>query len=142
MQKHEKNRAEQEPLRVKREEMVVPVVDEELDVERRTTETGAVQVRKHVEQRVKTVEAPVIHEAVDVRRVPINREIAEMPRVRETGEEIVIPVVEEELVVTKRLILKEEVHVIRRRAKTRTRQQVTVARETAEVVRVKGAREK
>ena len=65
-----------------------------------------------------------------------------MPRIVETGDEIVIPVVEEELVVTKRLVLKEEVHVIRRRTKTRTRQEVTLAQEKAEVVRVNRGRGK
>lgn len=119
-----------------REEIVVPVADEELEIGKRIVETGAVQVRKHVQERLKTVEAPLIQEVVDVRRVPVNREVQEMPAVRETEDEIVIPVVEEELVVAKRLILKEEIHVIRRRTKSRVRRQVTVGRESAEVVRV------
>ena len=121
---------------------MLPVVDEQLVVGKRTVETGAVQVRKRIERRVRTVEAPLIQEAVEVRRVPVNKEVGEMPRIVETGDEIVIPVVEEELVVSRRLILKEEVHLIRRRTATRTRQEVTLTSEKAEVVRVNRGRVK
>ena len=121
---------------MRNEEVVLPVVDEQLVAGKRTVETGAVQVRKRIERRVRTVEAPLIQEAVEVRRVPVNKEVGEMPRIVETGDEIVIPVVEEELVVSRRLILKEEVHLIRRRTATRTRQEVTLTSEKAEVVRV------
>ena len=94
-----------------------------------------------MQQRVKTVEAPLIQEAVEVRRVPVNKEVSEMPRVVETGDEIVIPVVEEEIVVSKRLILKEEVHVIPGAQKP-GRARRSRARERAEVVRVNRGRGK
>lgn len=126
----------------RRESAVVPVLEEKLVVGKRAVETGAVQVRKRVRERVERVDVPLLRETVDVKRIPINKEVREMPRVRETADEIIIPVVEEEVIVTKRLILKEEVRLTRRRTSTRERQDVTLRSEDAEVVRVKRARRK
>ena len=48
-----------------------------------------------------------------------------------------MPVVEEELVVTKRLVLKEEIHLIKKRTKDRVVKEVELGRERATVRRVK-----
>ena len=47
-----------------------------------------------------------------------------------------MPVVEEEVVITKRLILKEELHVVRHRTVERAKKQVTLESERAEVQRL------
>ncbi len=52
------------------------------------------------------------------------------------GETLVVPVVEEQLVITKRLVLKEEIHVIKRRGKKRFVEDVELDRERAEVRRL------
>jgi stress response protein YsnF len=51
--------------------------------------------------------------------VPINREIDHAPEVRTENGVTIVPVVEEVLVVEKRLVLKEELH-IRRQSRTET----------------------
>ena len=53
-----------------REEFVIPVVEEEIDASTRAVKTGSVRVDKHVEKRFRTVEAPLIHEDVEIHRVP------------------------------------------------------------------------
>jgi uncharacterized protein (TIGR02271 family) len=70
----------------------------------------------------KTVEI-VPHEAqidvgtdrVDVQRVPVNEEVDTPPQVREEGDTLIVPVVEEVLVVTKRYRILEEVRVTKHR---------------------------
>jgi uncharacterized protein (TIGR02271 family) len=62
--------------------------------------------------------------------------ITDLPEAREEGDTLVIPVVEEELVVTKRLVLKEEIHLVKRRTTERSNQQVTLHSEHAEIARV------
>jgi hypothetical protein len=74
-------------------------------------ETGRVRVRTVTDERVETASARLLHSDVEVDRVPINREIAELPTIREEGDLLIVPVVEERLV--KRLFLVEEVHVRR-----------------------------
>lgn len=97
------------------EERSLPLVEESLVTQRRTLETGTVRVRTVMQQREEVARAEIYRQAVSVEHVPINREIDEVPAPWEDGDVLVIPVVEEILVVEKRLILREEVRVRRRR---------------------------
>jgi uncharacterized protein (TIGR02271 family) len=117
------------------QETTIPVIAEELDVSARPVKTGSVQVHKKVQEHVERIDIPVVEETVDIRRVVMNREVSAAPPVRTEDGVIIVPVVHEELVVTKRLILKEEIHLIRKRATTRATRDVTVRREEAQVER-------
>ena len=114
----------------------VPVIEEELVTGTRAVKTGSVRVRKEVEQIRKTVEMPAIRDVVDVSRVPVNRIITSMPDLRQEGEILIIPVVEEEIIVQKRLVLKEEIHIRRRRVQSHVTKSATVGREHAVVERL------
>ena len=118
------------------EEVVMPVIEEEIAAGVKAVKTGAVRVDKHVEKRIRKVEAPLLHEDVEVRHVPVNRVVTEPPKVRRKGDTVIVPVVEEEIVVTKRLVLKEEIHLIKRRTKDRFVKEVELNRERAEVRRL------
>jgi len=73
---------------------------------------------------------------VEVRRIPVNRVVTEVPVTRNRGDTVIIPVVEEQLVVTKKLVLKEEIHLIKHRTKDRFIKDVELDRESAEVHRL------
>lgn len=118
------------------EEVRVPVVEEDVIVEKRPVATGKVQVRKRITERQETVDLPLMKEHVDVRRVVVDRPVEAIPEVRREGDTIVIPIVEEVLVVEKRLVLKEELHVTRRRSVERHEENVTLRRQETEVQRV------
>jgi uncharacterized protein (TIGR02271 family) len=118
------------------DEVIVPVIEEELATGVRAVKTGAVRVDKRVDKRTRRISAPILHEDVEVRRVPINRVVDEAPKTRRRGDTIIVPVVEEELVVTKRLILKEEIHLVKRRTKGRVVKEVELGRERARVRRL------
>ena len=66
----------------------------------------------------------------------VDRVIETAPAVREEDGVTIIPVVEEQLVVTKRLVLKEEIHLRKVRTTTRATEDVTVRKQRAEVVRL------
>jgi uncharacterized protein (TIGR02271 family) len=130
-------RPEPEPIPSEEtDDIVIPVVEEEIATGIRAVKTGAVRVDKHVEKRVRRVHAPLIHEDVEVRRVPINRVITAMPKPRKRGGTVIVPVVEEEIVVTKRLVLKEEIHMVKRRTRQQVTKEVEVNREQAVVRRL------
>ena len=131
-------RSDEQPMRVNddRDEVVIPVVEEEVVAGAQPVKTGAVRVDKHVETRIRKIETPLLHEEVEIRRVPVNRVVSETPPVRKKGDVIIVPVVEEELVVTKRLVLKEEIHLLKRRTKDRYVKEVALDRERAEVHRL------
>jgi uncharacterized protein (TIGR02271 family) len=114
---------------------VVPIAEEKLEVGKRRVETGRVRVRKRVEERVEQVDLPVSREVVEVRRVAVNRPVETVPEIQEREDEIIVPVVEEELVVTRRLVVKEEIHLITRRSSEHRVAAVTLRRESAEIER-------
>ena len=97
---------------------------EELQVGRQTVETGRVRVSKTTHTRDQLVDEMLANHTVQVTTVPIGRLIETMPPVRDDGETMIIPIVEEQVIVEKRLVLKEELHI--RRVLTTTRHQETV----------------
>jgi uncharacterized protein (TIGR02271 family) len=95
----------------------IPLVEEELRLEKRNVATGKVRVRTVVDLVDELAQASLEEETVEVTRVPVGRMIDEAPAVRTEEGVTIVPIVEEVLVVEKRLVLKEEVH-IRRQIKT------------------------
>lgn len=118
------------------ENKVIPVVEEELVTGTREVPHGSVRVSKKVDTVHKTVEAPLLRDVVLVSRVPVNRVVEAIPKMREEGDVLVIPVVEEEIVIQKRLVLKEEIRVTRQRFKEKVTKEISLDRETATVERV------
>jgi uncharacterized protein (TIGR02271 family) len=116
---------------------VIPVLSEELVVERRARVTGGVRLHKTVAERTALVDEPVVRERVTVERVAVGRPLDDgrIPTVREVDGVLVVPVIEEQLVVEKRLVLKEELHVRRVREESRDRQEVRLLREQVDVER-------
>jgi uncharacterized protein (TIGR02271 family) len=92
----------------------IPLVEERLEVGKRQVESGRVKVRVAVDTREEMVPAELRRDQVEIRRVPRNVAVSELPSVRLEGDTTIIPVVEEQLVVEKRLVLVEEIHVLRR----------------------------
>ncbi len=118
------------------DDVVMPVIEEEVLAEVVPVKTGSVRVEKHVQKRTRRIQAPLLREEVEVRRVPVNRVVTEAPPVRREGGVTIIPVLQEELVITKRLVLKEEIHLVRHRTTDQFSQEVQLDRESAEVRRL------
>ena len=115
---------------------VVPLLAEQLDVRMRRVETGRVRVTKRVETHEEQVDLPTVRDTVTVERVPIEQFVHAVPAVRHEGDVTIIPVIEEVLVVEKRLMLLEEVRLTVRRTVTHDSQTVTLRKETAHVERL------
>ena len=91
-----------------RDEIKVQRSEEELRAGVREREAGQVGVRKSVKTERETIAVPTKREEVSVDRVPMNEEASP----EQIGEdEISVPVVEEEVVVSKRPVVKEEIRV-------------------------------
>ncbi len=115
--------------------LVIPLVEERVSATKREIETGRVRVHTRVEEREEIVRAELARERVEVERVPMNVEVSEVPAPRQEGDVMVLPVVEEVLVVTKKLVLVEEVRVWRTRTIEDHAQPVTLAAQRAVVER-------
>jgi uncharacterized protein (TIGR02271 family) len=117
-------------------QVVVPVYDEFLEVTKRRVEHERVQLNTTVSTRSERVDVPLLDEQISIRRVPIGRVVQEATGPRQEGNTFIVPVYEEALVIEKRLILKEEVHVTRTRQERREPKEVTLRREELVVERV------
>ena len=90
------------------DELRVQRTEEELAAGTREREAGQLKVRKRVRTDREQIEVPTRHEEVSVERVPASGEATEA----EIGDdEVVVPVTEEEVVVGKRPVVKEEVRI-------------------------------
>jgi uncharacterized protein (TIGR02271 family) len=117
------------------ESVSIPVVEEELKLERKAFDTGLVRVRTVANERTEMVSEPLSRTHVVVDRVPLDREIDALPPMREDGDTIIVPVVEERLV--KRLFLVEEVRVSRKASEADVQQPVTLRSQQVIVEREK-----
>lgn len=113
----------------------IPLVEERLDVRKKEVETGRLRVRISVNEREERVAADLSRDEVEIRRVPKNEALDDMPTVRTDGDVTIIPVVEEQLVVEKRLVLVEEIHVLRRTDTESREIPVTLRSEQADIER-------
>jgi len=86
---------------------------EDLSVSKETVETGRVRIAKRTRERPALIDESLTRERVEIETVPIGLRIDAMPKTRQEGDTTIIPVVEEILVVERRLVLKEEVRVRR-----------------------------
>jgi uncharacterized protein (TIGR02271 family) len=118
------------------EPMVVPVLVEELEVQKRLVETGKVRITKVVHEHETLVDEPLFHDKVAITRVPMQRVVDGPVPVREENGTTIISIVEEVLVVEKRLMLREEIHIHKQRIETHQPQRITLRSEEVRVERV------
>jgi uncharacterized protein (TIGR02271 family) len=123
------------------EPTVVPVFVEELEVQKRPVETGKVRITKVVHERETIVDEPLWHDKVAITRVPIQRVVQGPVPVRKENGTTIISVVEEVLVVEKRWMLREEIHICQQRIETHQPQRITLRSEDVQVERVPHADE-
>lgn len=91
----------------------IELVEEVLSVEKKVVETGRVQVRTFVDDEQVFLSEALRREIVDVERLAIGQPVDVAPKVREEGEFLIVPILEERLVVTKQLFLVEELRLRR-----------------------------
>ena len=118
------------------EPLVVPVLVEELEVQKRLVETGKVRITKVVHERETLVDEPLLHDKVAITRVPMQRVVEGPVPVREEHGTTIISVVEEVLVVEKRWMLREEIHIRKQRIETHQPQRITLRSEDVQVERI------
>jgi uncharacterized protein (TIGR02271 family) len=117
------------------EQRVVPVIEETAVVYKERVVTERVRLHKRVHADQETLDIPVQVEAIEVERVAIGAWVEAPPAIRQEDDTTVYPVVEEVLVVEKRLRLVEEVRVTRRQSTRHHREAVVLRREEIAVER-------
>jgi uncharacterized protein (TIGR02271 family) len=91
------------------DELRVQRTEEELAAGTRERQSGQLKIRKRVRTDRESIEVPTRHEEVSVERVPLSEGTATEAQIGE--DEVSVPVTEEEVVVEKRPVAKEEVRI-------------------------------
>ncbi len=117
------------------QDLVIPLVEERVSTAKREVETGRVRVRTRVEERQQMIRSELARDEVEIERVPMNVELSALPEVRQEGGTTIIPIVEEVLIVEKKLVLVEEIRLRRTTASQEYTQPVTIRSQRADVTR-------
>jgi len=133
---------DQQPLRELGETVEsIPIVEEQLRLDKRETVTGRVRVRTVVDVVEEMAQASLDRETVEITRVPVDRVVDEAPGIRTENDVTIVPVLEEVLVVEKRLVLKEELHIRRQSQSEEVQVPVELRRQRAVVERLPASRD-
>ncbi|MGZ3218217.1 YsnF/AvaK domain-containing protein [Paracoccus sp. T5] len=110
-------------------ELRLPLAEERVVIDKREVEKLAAHISLRTRSEDVTVTEPLRTERVEVRRVPVDRLVANAPETRVEGDMTIIPVVEEVLVVQYRIV--EEVQIIRHVESVEHAETVTLRRQEA-----------
>jgi uncharacterized protein (TIGR02271 family) len=111
----------------------LPVAEERLRVGKRKVETGRVRVSTRTEERQQPIREELLREEVAVERVRIDRFSDTEPQMRQDGDVLIVPVFEEVLV--KRILVREELRITRKRRVDKVEELVTLKHQNVVVER-------
>lgn len=117
------------------EEVVIPVVKENLTIDTSSTITGTITIQKEVNEQNIEVELTDSTTNYIESRIPFNVVVDEIPQIRTEGDTTIIPVIREEAVVVKRLVLVEEIHLRKEVQNTDRAETVTLREESVRIER-------
>lgn len=112
------------------------VVEEKISLTKQAVLTGRVRIATQTETVEHRLPAELTSEEIDVVRVPVDRRVDVAPQVTTEGDLTIIPVVEERLVVTRELYLREEIHVRRIRRQDTVEIPAETRRQTVRIERL------
>jgi len=116
------------------QEIVIPIVAEEVTLATQKVIRGKVQVHTRVETRPHVVDTPVMQEQVLIEHIPINQFVeGTVPTEREEGGIRIIPILEEVVVHKTQLLLREEIRISKQRTTEMIPQAVTLRREVVDI---------
>src|SRR5262245_27749386 len=116
-------------------DIVVPLLEEEISVDKRRVVTGRTRISTVTREREELVDELLAREQVVVERAAVGKFVDRAPEVRQEGDTLIVPVMEEVLVVERRLFLKEEVRVRCVREAERHQERVKVRRQEVVLTR-------
>jgi uncharacterized protein (TIGR02271 family) len=116
--------------------LVIPVIQETMQVGTRTVETGKIHISKKVTEEIAVENFIETSEQITVERKQINQYVETAPPAsRQEGDVTIISVVKEVLFVEKRLMLVEELHVTKRKVQENKEVTATLRKEEVTVER-------
>jgi uncharacterized protein (TIGR02271 family) len=100
-------------LRQSSDHLRIPLVEEEIETNIHVRELGHVEIHKKIDEYLFEGDVPLRFHEVDIERIPIDEVVPDYIEPYMDGDTYVIPVIEEEVVTSTRLRLREEFRVRR-----------------------------
>ena len=114
-------------------DQVLELREEELLVHREMRDVGEARIQTRIEEVPARLEVDAYSEEVDVEHIPVGDLVSERVEPYQDGDTLIVPVYEEQLVVTKRLVLRENLRIRRVRTTQRQLFEDTLRRERADI---------
>jgi stress response protein YsnF len=115
----------------------IPVVEEKAVVTTEVVDVSKVRLLKTVENAIENVDVTTAEEHIEIKRVPKNVIVDQVPEgVRYEGDVMIIPVLKEVAVVEKKIMLVEEIHVSRHTTRQNKTVEIPVRKEHIEAERI------
>jgi uncharacterized protein (TIGR02271 family) len=115
------------------QDAVIPLYADSVSIDRREVEGDTIRLTVQTNTREQVIDEKLAHTRVEIERIPIGRTIDVAPPVRTEGDTIIIPVIEEIVVVERRLVLKEEI-ILRRVHTAEQHRESVILREQEAVI--------
>jgi uncharacterized protein (TIGR02271 family) len=113
----------------------VPVLEETLRVEKTARESDRLWIKTSVAERTEYVDLELLTGEAVIERVQVNRIVDTAPAIREEGDIIIVPLLEEIIVVEKKLVLREEIHIRRHETVKHVREPIRLRSEQVSLER-------
>ena len=119
------------------EARTIPIIQEQVQINKEVVESGTVRISKNVHEVEEMYNIPISYEEHEVQRVTLNQYVDNAPpAIRYEGDTMIIPILREEVVVQKRIVLVEEVHITKRQVEKTIQQPVNLLKEELTVERI------
>jgi len=118
----------EKPLAEQTYSETLPLAEEQAEITRHRHVDAKIQVSRTTHTRQETLASELTQEEVHIRHIPFNKRLAddEIPQMRQEGDLLIIPVIEEEIEIVRRKVLKEEIHILKNTTSEKYTQDVTL----------------
>jgi uncharacterized protein (TIGR02271 family) len=89
----------------------IPIVEERVRVDKRVVDKGGLRVSTEIDEVTEALDVALRQQTAKLDRVKVDRVVDTAPEPRLDGDTVIVPIVEERAVVTKQLVVVEEVRI-------------------------------
>jgi len=111
----------------------IPVIAERVVAKVRPAPERRLRVTRRVVEESRVIETPIERERIEIERVPVNVFVNRAPAPRQEGDTLIVPCIEEVVVIETRLRVREELRIRRVRERHIDRQTVVLRRHEVDI---------
>ncbi|WP_130835801.1 YsnF/AvaK domain-containing protein [[Erwinia] mediterraneensis] len=116
-------------------EAVLKLAEEQISLSKKRVVDGRVTVTRSTTQHDEVINTFLNHERVEVERIEKSQPVETMPEIREENGVLIVPVVEEEIEIVRKLVLREELHIRKIGQQVPFQEVVTLRKQHAKIER-------